>query len=143
MSRAQGRLPMRTLGEGEAFGISTGAVVPEGADAVVRVEDTAADGDQVAVRVEVEPGRDIRRVGEDIRSGDSVLRAGAVLGSAELGVLASIGVAEPECTRRPTVAIVSTGDELLAPLSRCAPAAFATRTPLPCPRSHDSPAPRS
>ena len=52
--------------------------------------------------VEVEPGRDIRRAGEDIRTGDEVLRAGAVLGSAELGVLASIGIAEPECARRPT-----------------------------------------
>ena len=103
------------LRAGEAFGISTGAVIPEGADAVVRVEDTTAEGDQVAVQVEVEPGRDIRRVGEDIHSGDSVLRAGTVLGSAELGVIASIGVPEPECTRRPTVAIVATGDELLAP----------------------------
>ncbi len=70
----------------------------------------------VRIAAEVEPGRDIRRAGEDIRSGDTVLRAGSVLGSAELGVLASIGVAEPECRRRPTVAIVSTGDELLAPV---------------------------
>ncbi len=104
-----------TLGAGEAFVISTGAVVPDGADAVVRVEDTVASGGEVSINVEVEPGRDIRRAGEDIRSGDTVLRAGAVLGSAELGVLASIGIAEPECARRPTVAIVSTGDELLAP----------------------------
>jgi molybdopterin molybdotransferase len=104
-----------TLGAGEAFGISTGAVVPDGADAVVRVEDTTASDGEVSISVEVEPGRDIRRAGEDIRSGDEVLRAGAVLGSAELGVLASIGVAKPECARRPTVAIVSTGDELLDP----------------------------
>ncbi len=104
-----------SLGAGEAFGISTGAVVPAGADAVVRVEDTSSEGEVVRVAAEVEPGRDIRRAGEDIRSGDTVIRAGSVLGSAELGVLASIGVAEPECRRRPTVAIVSTGDELLAP----------------------------
>jgi len=103
------------LAPGEALGISTGAVVPDGADAVVRVEDTRLDGDSVEVQVAVEEGRDIRRAGEDIRSGDTVLRAGSVLGSAELGVLASIGIAEPECRRRPTVAIVSTGDELLAP----------------------------
>ncbi len=103
------------LEAGQAFGISTGAVVPEGADAVVRVEDTRASGDEISVRVEVEPGRDIRRAGEDIRAGDKVLKAGSVLGPAELGVLASIGVAEPLCARRPTVAIVSTGDELLSP----------------------------
>ncbi len=122
------------VGEGEAFGISTGGVLPEGADAVVRVEDTeqrrgserATTGDgggdlEVLVRVEVAPGRDIRRAGEDIRSGDPVLHAGAVLGSAELGVLASIGIAEPECARRPTVAIVCTGDELLAPSEQMRP----------------------
>ncbi len=103
------------LAQEEAFGISTGAVVPGGADAVVRVEDTSLDGDTVSVLVEVEPGHDIRREGDDIRAGDTVLRTGAVLGSAELGVLASVGEPEPECARRPTVAIVSTGDELLAP----------------------------
>ena len=104
-----------SVGAGEAFGISTGAVVPDGADAVVRVEDTTASDGVVSIGVEVEQGRDIRRAGEDIRSGETVLSFGSVLGSAELGVLASIGVAEPECARRPTVAIVSTGDELLAP----------------------------
>lgn len=111
------------LGAGEAFGISTGGVVPEGADAVVRVEDTnqhptresGAKSEKVEVHVEVEAGHDIRRAGDDIRSGDTVLHAGAILGSAELGVLASIGVAEPECARRPTLAVVCTGDELLAP----------------------------
>ena len=109
------------LAAGKAFHISTGGVVPEGADAVVRVEDTDQEGkgseagSEVAIRVEVSDGRDIRRAGDDIRSGDRVLSAGAVLGSAELGVLASIGVAEPECARRPTVAVVCTGDELLDP----------------------------
>ena len=104
-----------TLSAGEAFGVSTGAVVPDGADAVVRVEDTTASDGEVSISVEVEPGRDIRRAGEDIRSGDEVLGAGSVLGSAEIGVLASIGIASPECARRPTLAIVATGDELLAP----------------------------
>ncbi|HYH61941.1 MAG TPA: gephyrin-like molybdotransferase Glp [Solirubrobacterales bacterium] len=112
------------LGEGEAFRISTGGVVPAGADAVVRVEDTdqyeggraGDDGTgEVKVRVQVDSGRDIRRAGEDIRTGDSVLKAGAVLGSAEVGVLASIGIADPECARRPTLTVVCTGDELLDP----------------------------
>jgi len=113
-----------TLGAGEAFRISTGGLVPDGADSVVRVEDTDhyEDGragteasNEVAIHVEVEPGRDIRRAGDDIRSGDPVLGASSILGSAELGVLASIGIAEPECARRPTLAVVCTGDELLGP----------------------------
>lgn len=103
------------LEAGEAFRISTGGAVPDGADAVVRVEDTALDGETVSVNVPVEPGDDLRRAGDDIRAGDAVLSAGTLIGSAELGVLASIGVAEPECTRRPRVAVVCTGDELLAP----------------------------
>ena len=105
----------RRLAVGEAFGISTGAVVPDGADAVVRVEDTRRSGASVEVQVAVEEGHDIRRAGEDIRAGETVLSAGTALGAAELGVLASIGLARPECARRPTVAIVSTGDELLDP----------------------------
>jgi len=112
-----------TVGEGEAIRISTGAVMPGGADAVVRVEDTdkhsgnAAQGteDEVEIRVEVGPGQDIRRAGDDIRLGDTVLCAGASMGPAELGVLASVGVGAPDCARRPTVAVVSTGDELQAP----------------------------
>jgi molybdopterin molybdotransferase len=103
------------VGEGEAFRISTGGVLPDGADAAVRIEDTDLAGEEVAVQVEVESGRDIRRAGDDIRSGERVLGPGTLLGSAEVGVLASIGVAKPLCARRPTVAIVCTGDELLAP----------------------------
>jgi molybdopterin molybdotransferase len=81
----------------------------------VRVEDTTPDGDAVEVRVTVEPGRHIRRAGEDVRAGSTVLRAGARLGPAELGVLASVGVAEASCTRRPRVAVLTTGDELVGP----------------------------
>lgn len=103
------------LGPGQAFRISTGAVVPEGADAVVRVEDTSLADATVRVEVEVEPGRDYRRAGDDIRAGDLVIRKGAVLGAAELGVLTSVGVGEPVCARRPRLAVVCTGDELLAP----------------------------
>ncbi|MEJ7875305.1 MAG: gephyrin-like molybdotransferase Glp [Solirubrobacterales bacterium] len=112
-----------TLGKGEAVRISTGAVMPDGADAVVRIEDTDKYGEghsratdnEVEIRVEVGQGNDIRRAGDDVRRGDRVLRAGTELGPAELGVLASVGVGSPRCARRPTVAVVSTGDELLAP----------------------------
>jgi molybdopterin molybdotransferase len=105
----------RRLEAGEAFRISTGGMLPEGADAVVRVEEvTEADG-SISFELDVSPGRDIRRAGEDIRSGDAILSPGTVLDAAELGVLASLAVPEPRCARRPRLALVSTGDELLGP----------------------------
>ncbi len=101
--------------DGEAIAISTGAAIPEGADAVVRVEDTASTDGRVEIQVEVEPGHDIRRAGDDIRPGTVVLRSGTELGPAELGVLASLGVAQAPCSRRPRLRVVTTGDELLDP----------------------------
>ncbi len=107
---ASGPLP-----PGAAIAISTGAMLPAGADAVVRVEDTAPVDGAVEVRVAAEPGRDVRRAGEDVGAGSTVLRAGTRIGPAELGVLASVGVAEASCTRRPRVAVLTTGDELVGP----------------------------
>src|SRR5690606_11147363 len=89
------------LESGEAIAISTGAMLPRGADAVVRVEDTERVGDRVEVGARVVPGRDVRRAGEDIRAGTRVLDAGVELGPAELGVLASVGRGEVRCARRP------------------------------------------
>lgn len=103
------------LRPGEAFRISTGAALPEGADAVVRREEASEEHGAVVIEVAVAPGRDIRRAGEDIRAGKEVLGPGAILGPAELGVLASVGAATPECALRPRLALVCTGDELLAP----------------------------
>lgn len=103
------------LGPGEAIAISTGAMVPDGADAVVRVEDTTARDGRVDVEVAVEAGRNVRRAGEDVRSGEVVLSSGTPLGPAELGVLASVGRASPPCARRPRVAVLTTGDELHDP----------------------------
>jgi molybdopterin molybdotransferase len=100
---------------GQAIRISTGAVLPAGADAVVRVEDTRAGSGFVEVRVEVPPGKEVRRAGEDVRRGETVLERGTVIGPAEVGVLASIGVQEALCARRPRVGIVITGDELVEP----------------------------
>ena len=105
----------RQVGRGEAIMISTGAMVPDGADAVVRVEDTSAHDGRVDVGVAVEAGRNVRRAGEDVRSGEVVLSPGTPLGPAELGVLASIGCARPSCARRPRVAVLTTGDELREP----------------------------
>jgi molybdopterin molybdotransferase len=105
----------RELGPGEAIKISTGAMIPAGADAVIRVEDTDDGDERVAVRVAVQPGNDIRRAGEDIEAGERVLRAGTELGPAELGVLASVGRGEVACAIRPSVTVLTTGDELQEP----------------------------
>ena len=113
-SRA-GHPAARALNAGEAIAISTGAVVPEGADAVVRVEDTDAGASTVEVRVRVDVGRDIRRAGEDIRAGETVIAAGTGLGPAELGVLASVGRGDVACAVRPRVTVLTTGDELQEP----------------------------
>ena len=113
-SRA-GHPAKRTLGSGEAIAISTGAMLPSGADAVVRVEDTERDGQRVLISASVAAGANVRRAGEDIAAGDTVLRAGAELGPAELGALATIGLDPVPVRRRPRVAVLSSGDELTPP----------------------------
>jgi molybdopterin molybdotransferase len=105
----------RALSAGQAIRISTGAMVPSGADSVVRKEDARDGGDRIEVLVEVEPGKELRRAGEDIRAGEVVLEPGTRLGAAEVGVLASVGVAEVSCARRPRVSLLVTGDELVEP----------------------------
>jgi molybdopterin molybdotransferase len=105
----------RIIESGQAIAISTGAAIPVGADAVVPVEQTNHLDGLVQVLGEVEPGANIRRAGEDMRAGETALAAGAMLGPAELGVLASIGCAAPHCFRRPRVGILVTGDELVEP----------------------------
>ena len=105
------------VGPGQAVRISTGAALPAGATAVVPVERASElDGPGERVRVDaVEEGGNVRRAGEDVRKGDVVLRKGALLGPAELGVAASIGCDVLPCARRPTVAVLVTGDELAEP----------------------------
>jgi molybdopterin molybdotransferase len=105
----------REVAAGEAIAISTGAVVPAGADAVVRVEDTDGGRETVAVRVAAEPAANIRRAGEDVAAGERVLEPGVELGPAEIGVLASVGRERVACARRPRVAVLTTGDELQEP----------------------------
>ncbi|HET6831835.1 MAG TPA: gephyrin-like molybdotransferase Glp [Solirubrobacterales bacterium] len=103
------------LGDGESIAISTGAMVPDGADAVVRVEDTERRKGAVLVTAQVGVGANIRRRGEDISAGDRLLAAGTRLEAAELGALAAGGIAAVECARRPRVAVLVTGDELVEP----------------------------
>jgi molybdopterin molybdotransferase len=112
-SRA-GRPAERALAPGEAIAISTGAVVPAGADAVVPVERVTATDGRVAVP-ETAPGANVRRAGEDVRSGETVLGAGTELGPAELAVLASLGRERVSCGPMPRVAVLVTGDELVPP----------------------------
>jgi molybdopterin molybdotransferase len=105
---------------GTAIAISTGAAVPEGATAVVPVERTEAAGELVRVP-DTEPGANIRRAGEDIAAGETVLRTGEALEPAALGVAASVGRASLSCARRPRVALLVTGDELTEPGEPLAP----------------------
>ena len=105
----------RGVEPGQAIAISTGAVVPDGADAVVQVERTDGGSETVAVFAEVAAGANIRRAGEDIAAGDQVLDAGADIGPAEVGVLASVDRPRVVCWRRPRVTVLTTGDELLEP----------------------------
>jgi molybdopterin molybdotransferase len=106
---------------GQAMAISTGAVLPGGADAVVPLEDARADDGVVEVGLEAVSGRSIRHRGDDIAAGEEVIAAGSPIGPAELGVLASLGVTEIACGRRPRVALVISGDELIEPGAPLAP----------------------
>ena len=115
-----GAVGREVVSEGRATVIATGAVLPRGADAVVMVEHTdlvvAPDGARsVEVSRAVTAGDNVSYAGTDIARGETVLRAGQVLTSREIGVLAAIGIAEVRVCRRPRVAILSTGDEIVAP----------------------------
>ena len=103
------------VGPGEAIQITTGSAIPQGADTVVKVESTRAEGETVWV-VEATPiGRHVGRSGEDIAAGTVVLGPGRVLRPQDLGVLSAVGAREVSVVRRPEVVVIVTGDELLAP----------------------------
>jgi molybdopterin molybdotransferase len=101
-----------SVGAGQSVRVMTGAVLPRGADAVVPQESARADGESVEVPPGIRPGQNVRRAGEDLARGQPALRAGRRVGPAELGLLASLGVAEVAVRRRVRVVIVSTGDEI-------------------------------
>lgn len=108
-----GSFPRRAIGSGECARIFTGAPLPEGADSVIRQEDTDLDGEIVSIYKDRDVQANVRMAGEDIRKGSIVLRAGTALGAAQLGVLASLAVAHPLVYRRPRVAILGSGDEIV------------------------------
>jgi molybdopterin molybdotransferase len=109
---AAGAIPQKTIQPGQSSRIMTGAPVPEGADAVIRVEDTRAEGNRVRVVQPVEAGENIRLRGEDIRAGNIVLAQNNVIGPAEVGLLASVGRSHVLVHQQPRVAILATGNEL-------------------------------
>ncbi len=122
-SIAAGELPDVEVTPGSVVRIMTGAPVPDGADAVVPFEDTdemerRASGtplNEIAIRYQVSLGDDIRPAGQDVRKGERVLQAGTMLRPSEIGVLASLGYSAVRVMRRPIVAILATGNELLEP----------------------------
>ena len=122
------RIPAGSVGQplepGTAARIFTGALIPEGADAVVMQEQCEADGDRVTVRHAPRAGEWIRRAGEDVRAGAVVLAAGTRLRAQELGLAASIGLARLPLRRRLRVAVFFTGDELAMPGETLKPGAI-------------------
>ncbi|MHB8605715.1 MAG: molybdopterin molybdotransferase MoeA [Thermoplasmatota archaeon] len=112
---AAGGTPRRALGAGEAARIATGARLPDGADAVVRVEDTgAASESRVAIRVSVAAGEAVSRRGGDMRAGTRALAAGAFLSAERIAVLAALGNARVHVYARPRVVVVPTGNEIVS-----------------------------
>jgi molybdopterin molybdotransferase len=113
-----GRPAAKSVGEGEAIKIFTGGVIPEGADAVVMVENTSGWGEEFELKKAASPGQNIRRSGEDVREGDVILRAGTEVGPPEIALAATQGYGRLPVYRRPEVVVLSTGTELVEPGER-------------------------
>jgi molybdopterin molybdotransferase len=116
-----GRVSRKAVGPGQAARIMTGAPLPKGSDAVVMVEDTELTEGGVRILIGVRPGENIGEAGEDVRKGDLVLNKGADIGPAEVGMLAALGQAFVPVARRPVVAVIATGDEIVEPGRRTRP----------------------
>jgi putative molybdopterin biosynthesis protein len=122
---ACGTAPARPVLSGTATSIATGGPLPRGADAVVMVEHThPVGGRAIEVRRAASPGQFVSYAGSDIARGEAELRAGTVIGSREIGMCAACGIAQVSVVRRPRVAVISTGDELVQPGEKLRPAAI-------------------
>jgi len=109
-----GSVSPEAVKDNQAIRIMTGAVMPAGADSVIMVELTEKEGmDRVKIFKETKPGENIRNAGEDIKKGEKVIEKGALLNSAHIGILASLGKSKVRVTRRPKVAVLATGDEVI------------------------------
>ena len=118
---AAGRPSERPLAPGEAMAISTGGVVPDGADAVIPIEYVVLHDNTIEVDASLHAGKHVRPRGGDARTGDVVVEAGVRLGAAQLGALAAAGLAAVSCVRRPHVVVLATGTELAPPGEPLAP----------------------
>ncbi|MFZ2235455.1 MAG: molybdopterin molybdotransferase MoeA [Dokdonella sp.] len=114
-TRLAGSAEMITVRDGECLRITTGAAMPTGADTIVIKEHVEVDGDHVWINASETPGANVRSAGEDLASGALAIAAGTRINPARLGVLASLGMAQISVVRRPRVALLTTGDELVAP----------------------------
>lgn len=118
-----GTAPRLQVAAGTATPIATGGPLPRGADAVVMVEHTQPAGTAtIEIRRATSPGQFVSYAGSDIARGEALLRAGTIIGSREIGMLAACGIAEVSVVRKPLVAVISTGDELVQPGEMLAPA---------------------
>ncbi|HEY5851367.1 MAG TPA: gephyrin-like molybdotransferase Glp [Lysobacter sp.] len=116
-----GRSQGLQVAAGECVRITTGAPLPDGADTVAIKENSRVEGDRVIVAGQLVPGANVRRAGEDVAAGEAVLHAGTVLTPARVSMAASMGLASLPVSRRPTVAVFSSGDELVEPGMALAP----------------------
>ncbi len=121
---ACGTPPLLEVARNSATPIATGGPIPRGADAVVMVEHTDPDGSHIIIRRTATPGQNIGFAGSDIALGETLLRHGDLIGSREIGMLAACGLAQVPVYRKPRVAVLSTGDELVQPGEVLKPAAI-------------------
>ena len=110
-----GEQPLVNVGKGEAVEIVTGAPIPEGADAVVMLEDTEREDSELHVFSAVTPNENVMKRGSDIKKGEAVLKKGQLLGSSEIGALAALGLTKVRVSKIPMVAVLSTGGEVTEP----------------------------
>lgn len=112
-SLAAGYVPESSIGKGEAVRIMTGAQMPEGADAVVMIENTEKTSGGILIFAPVKPGENVRFAGEDVQAGEVALRRGKKITPGDIGMIASAGKAKVKVVKRPKVAIITNGDELI------------------------------
>ena len=108
-----GHLSSKTIGKGQAMRIMTGTKIPKGADLVMRYEDTEFTDKEVKIFQSLSSGSNIVNMGEDMKVGDRVLEKGTVIGPAEIGIMASLGKSMVRVYKKPRIAIMATGDELI------------------------------
>jgi molybdenum cofactor synthesis domain-containing protein len=108
-----GEIPAKKIKSGECVQISTGAVMPEGADAVMMVEDTEREGNEVKFFKSITPGSNVGKMGGDIKEGSIILKAGILLDAGKVGVLASQGLSRVKVFQKPKIAVIPTGEEVI------------------------------